>query len=66
MKAREASVTVSLKAKIIEPKVGLNIEPRLMLTGYAWSEVKAVDYVCVHGKRLRYHCDWCSAFFKNR
>lgn len=57
MKARAETVTVPLKAKVVEPKIGLNIERRLQLTGYGWSSVQAASYVCAHGKPLRYACD---------
>jgi len=64
MKARPADVPVTLKAKVVEPKIGLNIERRLQLTGYGWSKVQAVNYVCVHGKPMRYACQWCNAHFR--
>jgi hypothetical protein len=66
MKACEQTSVVTLQAKIVEPQLGRNIEPRLQLTGYNWANVQAVSYVCAHGKPLRYSCEWCRSHFKGR
>lgn len=59
MKAKVEPMIVPLRAKVIEPQLGRNIERRFVLTGFNWANVQAVQYVCAHGVQLRYGCQWC-------
>lgn len=48
---------IQLNARILNSGENGNTEPKLIFDDFYWSEWDLT--FCVHGEKLRWHCDWC-------